>query len=75
MLDQLIEITRSLEQDYDPLWGSMIKQTIRRVYPGFNELNSGYKNFADLLKDAEERGYLKLDYDESRGNYRVRLLD
>jgi len=75
ILNQLIEITRSLEQDYDPLWGSMIKQTVRRVYPGFNEHNSGYKNFADLLKDAEARGYLKLEYDESRGNFKVRMRD
>ncbi len=75
ILEQLIEITRSLEQDYDPLWGSMIKQTVRRVYPGFNEHNSGYKNFADLLKDAEARGYLKLEYDESRGNFKVRMRD
>ena len=75
ILDQLVEIVRSLEQDYDPLWGSMIKQTIRRVYPGFNEHNSGYKNFADLLKDAEDRDYLTLDYDQSRGNFKVRLRD
>jgi hypothetical protein len=53
----------------------MIKQTIRRVYPEFNEQNSGYKNFADLLHDAEDRGYVSLDYDERRGNFKVRLLD
>ena len=75
ILDQLVEIVGSLEQDYDPLWGSMIKQTIRRVYPEFNEQNSGYKNFADLLHDAEGRGYVSLDYDERRGNFKVRLLD
>jgi len=75
VLDQLVEIIRSLELDYDPLWGSLIKQTIRRVYPGFNEQNAGYKNFADLLKDAEVRGYVKLDYDESRGNYIVHMCD
>ena len=75
ILDQLVEIVGSLEQDYDPLWGSMIKQTIRRVYPEFNEQNSGYKNFADLLHDAEDRGYVSLDYDERRGNFKVRLLD
>jgi uncharacterized protein (TIGR00288 family) len=75
ILNQLIEITRSLEQDYEPLWGSMIKQTVRRVYPEFNEHNSGYKNFADLLKDAEARGYLNLEYDESRGNFKVRMRD
>ena len=75
ILDQLVEIVGPLEQDYDPLWGSMIKQTIRRVYPEFNEQNSGYKNFADLLHDAEDRGYVSLDYDERRGNFKVRLLD
>ena len=75
ILDQLLEIIRSLEQDYDPLWGSMIKQTIRRVYPGFNEQYSGYKNFADLLKDAEDREYVDLEYDESRGNFKVRMRD
>lgn len=75
LLDQLVEIIRSLELDYDPLWGSLIKQTIRRVYPGFNEQNAGYKNFADLLKDAEVRGYVNLDYDESRGNYIVHMCD
>ena len=72
-VDQLLEIVRSLELDYDTLWGSMIKQTIRRVYPGFNEVHAGYQSFGDLLEDAEKQGLLHLDYDESRGNYRVRL--
>jgi uncharacterized protein (TIGR00288 family) len=72
-MDQLIEIVRSLERDYDTLWGSMIKQTIRRVYPGFNESQAGYQSFSELLEGAEERGLLHLDYDEGRGNYRVRL--
>ena len=74
-LDQLLEIVRSLEAEYDPLWGSLIKQTIRRVYPGFNERYHGYKNFADLLEDAEDLGYLRLDFDEGRGNYKVRSRD
>ena len=75
VLDQLLEIVRSLEQEYDPLWGSMIKQAIRRVYPGFNERAAGYKNFADLLKDAEDRDALTLEYDESRGNFKVKSRD
>jgi uncharacterized protein (TIGR00288 family) len=74
-IDQLMEILRSLDRDYDPIWGSMVKQTIRRVHPGFNESYSGYRNFADLLKDAERRGYVDLDYDEGRGNYTVRLVE
>jgi uncharacterized protein (TIGR00288 family) len=74
-LDQLREIVRSLERDYDPLWGSLVKQTIRRVYPGFNESYYGYRTFSDLLKDAESNGLITLEYDESRGNYKIQLRD
>ncbi len=74
-MDRLVEIVRSLDLDYDPLWGSMVKQTIRRVYPGFNEGYYGYRSFADLLKDAEKSGVIDLEYDEGRGNYKVRLLE
>jgi hypothetical protein len=70
-LDRLLEVVTSLEQDYDPLWGSMVKQAIRRVYPGFNEAYYGYRAFSDLLEDAETRDVVKLEYDEDRGNYKV----
>ena len=74
-LDQLLEIVRSLERDYDPLWGSLVKQTIRRVYPGFNESYYGYRTFSDLLKDAESHNLITLEYDESRGNYKIQLRE
>jgi len=74
-LDALLEIIRSLDRDYDVLWGSMVKQTIRRVYPSFNEGYYGYKSFADMLKDAEKRGLVELEYDSGRGNYKIRLKD
>lgn len=72
-IDRLMEIARSLDMDYDPLWGSMIKQTIRRVYPGFNESYYGYRSFGDLLDDAKKRGLVSLEYDKDRGNYKVSL--
>jgi len=71
-IDQLMEIVRSLALEYDPLWGSMVKQTIRRVHPGFNESYLGFDSFADLLKYAEDLGYIALEYDPNRGNYQVR---
>ena len=74
-VDQVMEIVRNLALDYDPLWGSMVKQTIRRVNPGFNESYYGYQTFAELLKEAEDSGYLKLDYDANRGNYKVIVVD
>ncbi len=72
-VEQLLEIVHSLDRDYDPLWGSLVKQTIRRVHPGFNEDYYGYRSFAELLQDAEKRGLLDLEYDPDRGNYKVRL--
>ncbi len=74
-VQKLVEICRSLDRDYDTLWGSMIKQTIRRVHPGFNEEYAGYRSFAELLKAAEKAGLLELEYDAERGNYKVRLKE
>jgi uncharacterized protein (TIGR00288 family) len=72
-VERLLKIVRSLELDYDPLWGSMVKQVIRRVYPDFNEAYYGYGSFSDLLEDAEQAGLIVLDYDKARGNFKVRL--
>lgn len=74
-IDRLVETVRSLEQDYDPLWGSMVKQAIRRVYPGFNESYYSYRTFTDLLKAAEAEGWITLEDSEGRGNYQVRLKE
>jgi len=72
-IDKLVEIVQALDADYDTVWGSAIKQTLRRVYPGFTEQAYGYRNFSDLLNDAAARKNVKLDYDENRGNYKVTL--
>lgn len=70
--DRLLEVLQSLEQDYDPIWGSLLKQTVRRVYPGFNEGYYGYRNFSELLQDMASRGLIELQADQGRGNYQVR---
>jgi uncharacterized protein (TIGR00288 family) len=74
-MDRLAEIISSLQREYDPLWGSLIKQTIRRVYPGFNETYYGYRSFGDLLDDAQKRGLIQIEHDENRGNYKVQLRE
>lgn len=71
-LDRIVETVESLQGDYDPVWGSMIKQTVKRVYPGFTESYYGYGNFSDLLEDCQKHGLLTLEFDEQRGNYMVR---
>lgn len=71
-LDRLLEIVTSLEDDYDPLWSSLVKQTLRRVEPGFNEKRYGFRNFNDLLEAAAKAGFVSLELDSSRGNHKVR---
>jgi uncharacterized protein (TIGR00288 family) len=70
--DRLVATVTSLESDYDPVWGSLVKPTLKRVYPGFNESYYGYRTFAELLQDAAKEGVIELELDEQRGNYRVR---
>jgi uncharacterized protein (TIGR00288 family) len=59
----------------EPIWGSMIKQLIKRRNPGFNERAYGFRSFNDLLADAEKRGLLMLRHDEKSGGYTVRVAD
>ena len=56
----------------EKIWGSMIKQTLKRRHPGFNESYYGFKSFNDLLEEAAVRGLLNLKRDEKSGGYIVR---
>ncbi|RQV98191.1 NYN domain-containing protein, partial [bacterium] len=69
--DHLLEVLESVEQDQDSVWGSALKQAVRRVYPGFNEAYYGYTSFSQMLKDVAAKGLIELEYDASRGNYQV----
>ena len=55
------------------LWGSMIKQTLKRRRPGFTESYHGFSSFNDLLEEAQSRGRLTLESDERSGGFVVRL--
>ena len=56
----------------EKIWGSMIKQTLKRRKPGFNESYYGFKNFNSLLEEAKTRGLLDLEQDEKSGGFVVR---
>ena len=58
----------------DKIWGSMVKQTLKRRRPGFAEGYYGYRSFNELLEDARDRGLLALEHDEKSGGYVIRLL-
>jgi uncharacterized protein (TIGR00288 family) len=56
----------------EKIWGSMVKQALKRRNPGFNEAYYGYKAFSDLLEDAEKKSLIKLEKDGKSGGYVVR---
>jgi uncharacterized protein (TIGR00288 family) len=56
----------------EKIWGSMIKQALKRRKPGFNESYYGYKSFTDVLEQARLRGLVELEHDEKSGGYIVR---
>ena len=77
-MDLLAETVEAITQERgedDNIWGSMIKQAIKRRNPGFNERAYGFRSFNDLLLEAEKRGLLKLEADEKSGGYTVRAVD
>ena len=74
-IDLVLETAEALyaeRGDGAKLWGSMIKQTLKRRRPGFNESVYGFSSFSDLLEEAAERKQLDLERDEKSGGYIVR---
>ncbi|MBD06708.1 MAG: hypothetical protein CME24_20470 [Gemmatimonadetes bacterium] len=74
-IDRLVQLVASLEEDYSPLWSSLVKQSLRRVDPGFSEKRFGFRNFNELMAAAESAGYIELEHDKTRGNDMVKLRD
>jgi len=56
----------------DTLWGSMVKQTLKRRKPGFSERYHGFRTFGQLLEEAQKRGLMELEHDEKSGGYIIK---
>jgi uncharacterized protein (TIGR00288 family) len=71
-LEHVLETVEALFRERDGnLWGSMVKQTLKRKRPMFNESYHGYESFTSLLEDAQTRGLLKLQKDPKSGGYLI----
>ena len=68
LLDALTALRREKK---DILWSSMIKDTMQRIRPSFNETYFGYRSFSELLEEAQQNGLLALDTDAKSGTYVV----
>ncbi len=77
-LDLVIETVEALTDERgedDTIWGSMVKQALKRRKPGFNEGYYGFRSFNQLLEEARARGLLDLERDEKSGGYAVWALE
>jgi len=74
-IDLLLETVEDLFEErgeQEKVWGSMVKQAIKRRKPGFNESYHGFRTFGKLLEEAQARELLELEADEKSGGYIIR---
>jgi uncharacterized LabA/DUF88 family protein len=77
-LDLVVETLEAIAEERggnEAIWGSMIKQAIKRRHPGFNERAHGFRSFNELLAEGQKRGFLELQPDERSGGFTVRVAD
>ena len=72
MIIETLEALSAERGAEDKIWGSMVKQALKRRKPGFNESYYGFRAFSDLLEEAEKRALIKLEPDEKSGGYLIR---
>src|SRR5262249_7985505 len=68
LLESLLALRR---ENKEVLWSSMIKDTMKRKKPSFNEAYHGYRTFSELLEDAQKEGILDLEIDKRSRTYVV----
>jgi uncharacterized protein (TIGR00288 family) len=73
--DLIVETIDALiaERGEEKMWGSMVKQTMKRRKPGFTESYYGYRSFREMVEDAQKRNLLQIVRDEKPGQYTIRL--
>lgn len=68
LVDSVVALVR---ENKEVLWSSLIKETMKRKKPSFNESYHGYRTFSELLEDAEKEGIVRLKTDPRSGTYVV----
>jgi uncharacterized protein (TIGR00288 family) len=59
----------------EKIWGSMVKQALKRRQPGFNETYYGFRSFSRLLEEAAGRGLIEVEEDEKSGGVIVKRFN
>ncbi len=71
LVDSIVALQR---ENKEVLWGSMVKETMKRKRPSFNEGYYGFRTFSHLLEDAQRRGVVALRRDQRSGSYIIEDL-
>jgi hypothetical protein len=77
-LDIVMETIEALiaeRGEEEKIWGSMVKQALKRRNPGFNEAFYGFRSFGRLLDEAEARKLINLEHDEKSGGVTIRSIN
>jgi len=74
MVMQTVEALIAERGAEEKIWGSMVKQALKRRNPGFNESYYGFSSFSKLLDEAASRNMLQLEHDEKSGGYIVKSV-
>ncbi|HTY99652.1 MAG TPA: OST-HTH/LOTUS domain-containing protein, partial [Rhodocyclaceae bacterium] len=70
---ETIEALVAERGEEEKIWGSMVKQTMKRRRPGFAESAYGYGSFREMVEDAQKKKLVVIVKDERPGQYAVRL--
>lgn len=71
-VDLVVDVAEALLRDRgEAVWGSHVKQVLKRRKPDFDETAFGYRGWGDLLEDAARQGRLEVTRDKVSGGYRV----
>jgi len=68
---ETIEAVQAERGEQERVWGSVVKQALKRRKPGFRESYYGFESFTDLLEEMQRRGLLTLVHDERSGGYLI----
>ncbi|MFO0801492.1 MAG: NYN domain-containing protein [Gemmataceae bacterium] len=68
LLDSLLALRR---ENKEVLFSSMVKDTMKRKKPSFNEDYYGYRTFSELLEDAQKEGLVEIEKHRTSGMYVV----
>lgn len=74
VLDTIDALASERDQD-EKIWGSMVKQAMKRRNPGFNESYFGFRTFSELLEEAKNRKLLDLEPDQKSGGYIIKRIE